>query len=90
MTTIASNDAAIEALLSDRADAYAGTGLTVSQLGGQSPDVEVVEGFEDPKVDGKIVRSWGGFTFPPTPRRCGMPSMTPSRTIVIPRNGKTP
>ncbi|WP_275287489.1 ectoine/hydroxyectoine ABC transporter substrate-binding protein EhuB [Halomonas elongata] len=64
MSTIEANDAAIETLLSDRADAYAGTGLTVSQLGDQSPEVEVVEGFKDPKVDGEIVRSWGGFTFP--------------------------
>ncbi|RAW06509.1 ectoine/hydroxyectoine ABC transporter substrate-binding protein EhuB [Halomonas elongata] len=64
MIEIESNDAAIETLLADRADAYAGTGLTVSRLGEQSPDVEVVAGFEDPKVDGEIVRSWGGFTFP--------------------------
>ncbi|MDN3523827.1 ectoine/hydroxyectoine ABC transporter substrate-binding protein EhuB [Halomonas sabkhae] len=64
LTSVTANDAAIEALLSGRADAYAGTGLTVSQLGEQSPDVEVAEGFEDPKVDGEIVRSWGGFAFP--------------------------
>ncbi|MDT8896244.1 ectoine/hydroxyectoine ABC transporter substrate-binding protein EhuB [Halomonas sp. I1] len=64
MTAIETNDAAIETLLSDHADAYAGTGLTVSQLGERSPDVEVAEGFEDPKVNGEIVRSWGGFTFP--------------------------
>ncbi|ATJ83039.1 ectoine/hydroxyectoine ABC transporter substrate-binding protein EhuB [Halomonas beimenensis] len=62
---IAENDAAIDTLLGGEAHAYAGTGLTVSQLAAHSPEVEVVEGFEDPVIGGEIVRSWGAFTFPP-------------------------
>ncbi|GAA0570197.1 ectoine/hydroxyectoine ABC transporter substrate-binding protein EhuB [Halomonas salifodinae] len=62
---IAENAAAIDTLLNGQADGYAGTGLTVSQLDAQHPGVEVVQNFEDPVIDGQIVRSWGGFTFPP-------------------------
>ncbi|MDR5865595.1 ectoine/hydroxyectoine ABC transporter substrate-binding protein EhuB [Halomonas koreensis] len=62
---IAENAAAIDTLLGGQADAYAGTGLTVSQLDEQNPEVEVVQNFEDPVIDGEIVRSWGAFTFPP-------------------------
>ncbi|MBB3140614.1 ectoine/hydroxyectoine ABC transporter substrate-binding protein EhuB [Halomonas organivorans] len=64
VVVIDDNAAAIDTLLDDRADAYAGTGLTVSRLEEQSPEVEVVQNFEDPKVNGEIVRSWGAFTFP--------------------------
>lgn len=63
ITPIASNADAIEAITSERADAYAGTGLTVSALDKRSPDVEVALNFNDPVVDGQPVRSWGGFTF---------------------------
>ncbi len=62
---IAENAAAIDTLLNGQADGYAGTGLTVSQLDAQHPGVEVVQNFEDPVIDGQIVRSWGAFTFPP-------------------------
>ncbi|UYG06132.1 ectoine/hydroxyectoine ABC transporter substrate-binding protein EhuB [Halomonas sp. M4R1S46] len=65
MVRIAENEAAIATLLEGDADAYAGTGLTVSQLDASSQEVEVVQNFEDPKVDGELVRSWGAFTFPP-------------------------
>ncbi|MDN3554866.1 ectoine/hydroxyectoine ABC transporter substrate-binding protein EhuB [Halomonas maura] len=61
---IAENEAAIDTLLEGDAEAYAGTGLTVSQLDASNPEVEVVQNFEDPKVDGQLVRSWGAFTFP--------------------------
>lgn len=62
---IGENAAAIDTLLNDQADGYAGTSLTVSQLDTQHPGVEVVQNFEDPVIDGEIVRSWGAFTFPP-------------------------
>lgn len=62
---IAENAAAIDVLLDGQADGYAGTGLTVSQLEARDPGVEVVQSFEDPVIDGELVRSWGGFTFPP-------------------------
>ncbi|SEK43764.1 ectoine/hydroxyectoine ABC transporter substrate-binding protein EhuB [Halomonas daqiaonensis] len=61
---INANAAAIDIILDGQADAYAGTGLTVSQLDAQSQEVEVVQDFVDPVVDGEIVRSWGAFTFP--------------------------
>ncbi|WP_052719406.1 ectoine/hydroxyectoine ABC transporter substrate-binding protein EhuB [Halomonas sp. HG01] len=64
VVSIDDNAAAIDTLLADRADAYAGTGLTVNQLDAQHPGVEIVQGFEDPKVKGEIVRSWGAFAFP--------------------------
>ncbi|MCH4563550.1 ectoine/hydroxyectoine ABC transporter substrate-binding protein EhuB [Halomonas sp. EGI 63088] len=62
---IGENEAAIDTLLGGKVDAYAGTGLTVSQLDAQDSKVEVVQNFEDPVIDGEIVRSWGAFTFPP-------------------------
>jgi len=46
-----------------RADAYAATGLTASELAGKSNKVELAPDFVDPVVDGKEVRSWGGFNF---------------------------
>jgi polar amino acid transport system substrate-binding protein len=63
MVTISSNADAISTVSTGRADAYAATGLTASELAGQSDDVEVVGEFEDPVIDGEEVRSWGGFTF---------------------------
>lgn len=63
MITIANNADAISVVSTGRADAYAGTGLTVSELAGQSDRVEVAGGFVDPVVNGEPVRSWGGFTF---------------------------
>lgn len=64
MVTIASNADAISNVSTGRADAYAATSLTASNLAGQSDRVEVAAGFEDPVIDGQPVRSWGGFTFP--------------------------
>lgn len=63
MVTISSNADAISTVSTGRADAYAATGLTASELAGQSDAVEVASGFEDPVIDGEEVRSWGGFTF---------------------------
>ena len=64
MVTIASNADAISNVSTGRADAYAATSLTVSNLAEQSDRVEPASGFEDPVIDGQPVRSWGGFTFP--------------------------
>ncbi|TDO16708.1 MULTISPECIES: ectoine/hydroxyectoine ABC transporter substrate-binding protein EhuB [Halomonas] len=61
---IDTNAAAIDTIIQGQADAYAGTGLTVSQLDAQSPQVEVAQNFVDPVVDGEMIRSWGAFTFP--------------------------
>lgn len=64
MVTIASNADAISNVSTGRADAYAATSLTASNLADQSDRVEVASGFEDPVIGGQPVRSWGGFTFP--------------------------
>lgn len=48
-----------------RADAYAATELTVSELAKGQTQVEQVEPFEDPIVDGAPVRNYGGFAFRP-------------------------
>jgi polar amino acid transport system substrate-binding protein len=63
LVTISSNADAISTVSTGRADAYAATGLTVSELAGQSDAVEVAEGFTDPIIDGTEQRSWGGFVF---------------------------
>ncbi len=63
IVTIASNSDAISTVATGRADAYAATGLTASQLANKSKKVAVVEDFKDPVVDGKTVRDWGGFNF---------------------------
>lgn len=63
LVTIASNADAISTVSTGRADAYAATGLTASQLAGQSNAVELVAGFTDPIIDGAEQRSWGGFVF---------------------------
>lgn len=63
IVTIASNSDAISTVATGRADAYAATGLTASELAGKSDKVEIVKEFKDPVVDGKEVRSWGGFNF---------------------------
>ncbi len=63
IVTIASNSDAISTVATGRADAYAATGLTASDLAGKSDKVEVVAEFKDPVVDGKVVRDWGGFNF---------------------------
>lgn len=63
IVTIASNSDAISTVATGRADAYAATGLTANELAGKSNDVQIVSDFKDPVIDGKEVRSWGGFTF---------------------------
>ncbi len=63
IVTIAANADAISTVATGRADAYAATGLTASELAGKSDKVELAADFVDPVVDGKEVRSWGGFNF---------------------------
>lgn len=63
MVTIQANADAISTVSTGRADAYAATGLTASDLAERSDMVEVASDFEDPVIDGEEVRSWGGFTF---------------------------
>ena len=64
IVTIASNSDAISTVSTGRADAYAATGLTASQLAGKSNDkLQIVSDFKDPIIDGKETRSWGGFNF---------------------------
>ncbi|NYT37106.1 ectoine/hydroxyectoine ABC transporter substrate-binding protein EhuB [Allopusillimonas soli] len=63
MVTISSNADAISTVSTGRAAGYAATSLTVAQLAAKSDKVEAAAEFEDPVVDGKPVRSWGGFTF---------------------------
>ncbi|WP_097462306.1 ectoine/hydroxyectoine ABC transporter substrate-binding protein EhuB [Mangrovitalea sediminis] len=63
MVTINSNADAISTVSTGRAAAYAATGLTASNLASKSDKVQVAEPFTDPVIDGKEVRSWGGFTF---------------------------
>ncbi|MGO3125683.1 MAG: ectoine/hydroxyectoine ABC transporter substrate-binding protein EhuB, partial [Advenella sp.] len=63
MVTISNNADAISTVSTGRAAAYAATSLTVSELANKSDKVEPAEKFEDPVIDGKPARSWGGFTF---------------------------
>jgi len=63
IVTINSNSDAISTVQTGRADAYAATGLTASQLADKSKQVQIVADFKDPVIDGKPARSWGGFTF---------------------------
>ena len=63
IVTIAANADAISTVATGRADAYAATGLTASNLAKKSDKVELAPDFVDPVIDGKEVRSWGGFNF---------------------------
>lgn len=63
IVTIASNADAISTVSTNRAAAYAATGLTASELAAKSDRVELAADFKDPEIDGKEVRSWGGFNF---------------------------
>jgi polar amino acid transport system substrate-binding protein len=63
IVTIASNADAISTVATGRAAAYTATGLTASHLADKSDKVELVSDFKDPVIDGKDVRSWGGFNF---------------------------
>lgn len=63
IVTIERNQEAIDAIANDEADAYAATSLTVNGLARDSDEVEAARNFVDPIIDGREVRSWGGFTF---------------------------
>jgi polar amino acid transport system substrate-binding protein len=63
IVTIAANADAISTVSTGRADAYAATGLTASELAGKNPKVELAPNFTDPVIDGAEQRSWGGFNF---------------------------
>ena len=63
IVTIAANADAISTVATGRADAYAATGLTASELAKKSDKVELAPDFTDPMIDGKAARSWGGFNF---------------------------
>lgn len=63
MVTISSNADAISTVATGRANAYAATSLTVSELANKSDKVEPAAQFKDPIIDGEAVRSWGAFTF---------------------------
>ena len=63
LVTLANNADAISAVSTGRADAYAATSLTVSELASKSDKVEPAAEFKDPIVNGEPVRSWGGFAF---------------------------
>jgi polar amino acid transport system substrate-binding protein len=63
IVTIASNSDAISTVSTGRADAYAATGLTASELAKKSGKVSIVGDFKDPVINGKEQRSWGGFNF---------------------------
>ena len=63
IVTIAANADAISTVATGRADAYAATGLTASELAKKSGKVELAPDFTDPVIDGKPARSWGGFNF---------------------------
>ena len=51
------------ATVKNRVDAYAATELTVANLARDQDDVEQVDPFTDPVVDGKPVRNYGAFAF---------------------------
>ena len=64
MVTISNNADAISTVSTGRADAYAATGQTASDLASKSKGkVELAADFKDPIINGKPVRSWGGFAF---------------------------
>lgn len=63
MVTIANNADAISTVATGRADAYAATSLTVTELAAKSDKVEQAANFSDPVIGGSPVRSWGAFTF---------------------------
>lgn len=64
MVTISNNADAISTVATGRADAYAATGQTASDLASKGGGkVELAAQFKDPVINGSPVRSWGGFTF---------------------------
>lgn len=63
LVTISNNADAISTVATGRADAYAATSLTVSELAKKGKNVELAQDFTDPVINGEAARSWGGFTF---------------------------
>jgi polar amino acid transport system substrate-binding protein len=62
---IQANADALSTIQTGRADAYAATELTVAKLVQGGTNVEHAEPFNDPVIEGKSVRSYGGFDFRP-------------------------
>jgi polar amino acid transport system substrate-binding protein len=62
---IQANADALSTIQTGRADAYAATELTVAKLVQGGTGVEHAEPFADPVIEGKSVRSYGGFDFRP-------------------------
>lgn len=60
---IQANADALSTIQTGRADAYAATELTVAKLVQGGSGVEQAKPFTDPVIDGKPVRSYGGFDF---------------------------
>ena len=65
MVMLSNNADALSTIETGRADAYAATELTVARLAAHSKDVAAADPFTDPVVNGKPVRSYGGFSFRP-------------------------
>jgi polar amino acid transport system substrate-binding protein len=63
LVMLAANTDAVSSVATGRIDAYAATQLTVRRLAMKSKRVEAAEPFSDPVINGKAIRSWGGFTF---------------------------
>lgn len=63
LVMIPNNADALSTIETGRADAYAATELTVARLATHSKAVEAAKPFTDPIVNGKSVRSYGGFSF---------------------------
>jgi polar amino acid transport system substrate-binding protein len=63
LVMLAANTDAVSAVATGRIDAYAATGLSAQRLAMKSKRVEQAEPFSDPIINGKPIRSWGGFTF---------------------------
>ncbi|AYG63328.1 ectoine/hydroxyectoine ABC transporter substrate-binding protein EhuB [Rhizobium jaguaris] len=62
---IQANADALSTIQTGRADAYAATELTVAKLVQGGTNVEQAAPFTDPIIQGKSVRSYGGFDFRP-------------------------
>jgi polar amino acid transport system substrate-binding protein len=65
LVMIQANADALSTIQTGRADAYAATELTVAKLVQGGTNVEHAAPFTDPVIDGKSVRSYGGFDFRP-------------------------
>jgi polar amino acid transport system substrate-binding protein len=63
LVMLPANADALSAVETGRINAYAGTGLTVQRLAKNSSKVEPAAPFTQPVVNGKSVRSYGGFSF---------------------------